>query len=79
MIKKQTKSTATRKKTSKNLPNATPIPPQKEMFFELEGKTYIVEKENGKIVNKTELDGKLVLECVLRCLKNGLNSLEEGK
>lgn len=80
MTKKQTKrTTTTKKKKTPPLKNATPIPPHKEMMFELQGKAYIVETEDGKEVTREELDGKIVLECVLHCLKYGINQLEEGK
>lgn len=53
--------------------------PEKEMLFELEGNVYIVQKENGIVVGKEVLDGKIVLECVLLCLKRGMDQLEEGE
>jgi len=49
------------------------------MLFELEGNVYIVQKENGIVVGKEVLDGKIVLECVLLCLKRGMDQLEEGE
>lgn len=48
--------------------------PKDEMRLELEGKVYVVDVKDGK-TTKTELDGKLVLNTVLRALEKGMKGL----
>jgi hypothetical protein len=47
-----------------------------EACFELHGNVYIVEKINGKEVNRTELDGNLVLNCLVGILEKSLSEDE---
>jgi len=48
-----------------------------ELLFELDGKVFIVEKENGQEVLREEMDGKVVLQCIMKCLKDGLDKLDK--
>ncbi len=47
-------------------------PVKSEVFLELDGKVYIVEKLNGIEIEKNELEGNIVLRCILQCLKDSL-------
>ncbi len=44
----------------------------KEMFIELEGNIYVVEKEDGKVTSRAVLDGNVVLNVLMQCLTIGL-------
>lgn len=46
--------------------------------FELEGKVYVWEIKDGKKTS-TELDGQLVLKCLLHTLEQSLDYLEKKK
>lgn len=70
--KKSNKKTSLKKKVS------APAP-KDELLFELDGHVYIVEKADGKVTQRTELDGKLVLECIMTVLKQSLDYLESNK
>lgn len=50
-----------------------------EMLLELDGQVFIVDKKNGKVVSREPLDGKLVLQCVIQCLKDGIKLMEDKK
>lgn len=42
------------------------------MALELDGKVFLVDRQPGKKTVKTEIDGKLVLQVVLRALMDGI-------
>lgn len=48
-----------------------------ELLFELEGKVFIVEKNKGKETNRTELEGKTVLGCLVKCITDGVTLMEK--
>lgn len=43
-----------------------------DIFLELDGKVFIVEKSGSKVLNKTELEAKLVLEILLMAVEDSL-------
>lgn len=51
--------------------------PKKELFIELEGSVYVVEKEGDKVISKATLDGNVVLNVLLACLSVGLPAFIE--
>lgn len=48
-----------------------------ECLLELSGNVYVVEKKNGKEVSRGEIDGTVVLQCLMSHLKEGLGLLEK--
>lgn len=70
MKKKPTKKKTTAKKTK-------PIELADEILFELDGQVYIVGKKNGKEIERTPLDGNVVLQCLLNTLSDGIQRLEK--
>ena len=59
--------------TKKSKKKASVKPLKSELFFELDGHVYIVEKKDGKVVSRDELDGKLVLQSIVSVLSEELN------
>lgn len=52
-------------------------PPKHEMLLELDGKVFIVDKKHGKEVSREEIDGKVVLQCLLSTLKESIDAYSE--
>lgn len=63
-----------KKKTNKN--KTTETKPEDELWFELDGKVFMTEKKNGKVTERSELDGNLVLKCLLTCLTESIRLAE---
>lgn len=55
------------------------ITKKEELILELDGKVFIIEKKNGKVKDKRELDGTLVLLAVKDCIERGISIIENGK
>jgi hypothetical protein len=45
-----------------------------EVFFEMTGKVYVVEKLNGKEIERTEIDGTTVLNCLIDILEKSIDA-----
>lgn len=61
------------KKSSKPKKKASKKKLKDGAYFELKGKVLFVERKNGKIVSKEEIDGKLVLTLLVHALEKGLD------
>lgn len=49
---------------------------KEEAFFELEGNVYLVEKRNGKETSRAEIDGTVVLQCLVGILEKAMSDDE---
>ena len=47
-----------------------------DCYLQLTGKVYFIEKRGIRTISKEEIDGKLVLKCLLEDIKEGLRLLE---
>ncbi len=66
---KKTKKKVTKKKTKPELAD--------EILFELDGQVFIVGMKNGKEIERTPLDGNVVLQCLVSTLRNGIDIMEK--
>lgn len=69
---KKKKKTAPKKKEK-------PVELADEILFELDGQVFIVGFKNGKEIERTPLDGNVVLQCLVSTLSNGMDLMEKKK
>jgi len=48
---------------------------QEEMMLQLDGKVYFIVYKNGKVSEQTEIDGKIVLQLLLKAIEEGIDLL----
>lgn len=65
---KKKKKIATKKKSKPELAD--------EILFELEGQVFIIGMKNGKEIERTPLDGNVVLQCLISTLTSGMDLME---
>jgi hypothetical protein len=68
-----------RKTKKKNAPNSGKTKTasgKEEAFFELDGNVYLVEKRNGKETSRSEIDGAVVLQCLVGILEKAMSDDE---